>query len=251
MKSLLTSRFRGRGPKLLLAALGAVILVLIATSALAAFDGSEHGVTGDLSSLSRCEVGGSPSLRVSHYLLGPGRGKPLIPAVVIGCGKSSGEPIELVATHTTTAFCFVIDRIRRMSSQGGECRPNRASWTDWCSELCVYSVLPTDLGRNKHLRRMIVSGQAPLATSRVKITFSEGEMESNITAVVAPVVTAAMLQELRQTEPFVVFGAVVPRCIPGRSIRVVAEDGTGKDIGRARGHNLLPCKAPPLPKPPS
>jgi hypothetical protein len=233
--------------KLILVLSCAAVTALLAASAFSALasNSSEHEAV--TLSQSTCDIGGSPTLDLLRYF--PGRGKPLIPATVIGCGKSTGGSIELVATYTTKAFCFAIDRIQRMSSEGGECKPKDVPWKARCSELCVYSVLPVDLGHSRRLRHTIVSGQALPSASYVRIIANDGSKRLESAAVPARVIEADLLKAIRQTEPFFVFGAVLPRCISARFVQVVAEDEAGKVIARSRGRTVPsnPCQAPPLP----
>jgi hypothetical protein len=197
-----------------------------------------------------CTVGGIPTLKHLDNL--PGRGKFLIRPTIVGCGKSFEESIQLVATYTTKGFCFSIDRPRHGSSGGGECKASNISWHEACANLCIYSVLSTDLGYKGRMRRTMVSGQAPLAASLVEIKTAVGGEQLKTTAVLGRVEDPSLMEKVHQTEPFLLFGSVLPRCVPARSVRVIAKDETGDVIASRQGRNVLAnhCYAPPLPKPP-
>src|SRR3954470_7390761 len=98
---------------------------------------------------SRCEVGKTSKVPRQHTLLAGGGSLP--GPIVIGCGRSNGEAVQIVAYNVRGAFCFGVYRPKRGSFEGGECKPNDARWSDYCTDVCIYSDLPIDLGSGSRL----------------------------------------------------------------------------------------------------
>lgn len=192
-----------------------------------------------------CKVG-EPSNLPSQSVL-TAIGKILAKPIVIGCGHSNGELIQIVAYDTNKGFCFGVSRPLRGNLQGGECKPPHIQWRDFCVQLCIFNVSPADLGRRRSLRHAVVSGGASPSAHALVTTFGPLPEQARADTVEAKVSAPRLLRYLRQTEPFLVFGAILPRCVSSRDVQVTALVGGRRES--VRGRNVLPhpCVAPPVP----
>jgi hypothetical protein len=234
-----------------------LLLILLAIGALgvAAFvairpSHSDAGSPSTGNKRPNCKIGRRPTLQLPHILTG--MGTVIAGPVVVGCGKSNGESIEIAATLTSKQICVSVDRLRQESIEGGECKPREEAWSDRCGHLCIYSVLPADLGKDGHLRRAVVSGQAVPDGTNVSTFVSEKDGRRRLQTVNARVVSPALLKRLHQEEPFFVFAAILPTCVAPRAVLVSAVNSAG-ELETVRGQNVIAnaCRAPRLPKPPS
>jgi len=232
----------GRPAKVLLALIAVAIIGALGVSAM----GSGRGHSGRESAQGRprCEVG-KKSRVPRHGLVSSAEGLP--DPIVIGCGQSNGEAIQIVAYNVRGAFCFGVYRPERGSFEGGECKSNDARWTDYCTAVCVYSVLPVDLETGSRLRQSLVSGGASPLSENLKASFGRSGKRSDLEIVEARVSSAGLLRQLHQAEAFTAFATVVPRCVPPGDVR--AEAAINGHVYTAQGQEKLrlPCRSPRLP----
>jgi hypothetical protein len=187
-----------------------------------------------------CEVGGKPALRAHRVY--PDMGKLIAGPIVIGCGYSSGELVEMVAFHTSKELCVEMERPARKTIVGGECKSNRRSWPYTCNSLCIFSVLPIDLNRVGKYEHSIVSGLADPEVTSFKVVARESGHSIEASVIEARVESEELLGALGEDVPFLAFGAVLPRCVSPHSVEVVA-NGSGRAF-RRHGLDLIPgsCK---------
>ncbi len=212
-------------------------------------NGAQASSTSTLSGPRCRRIGHHPTMHSARVI--PGLRERLVaPPVVLGCGQFAGESIEIVGYDTPRELCFTLDRPRRRSSEGGECLLHHEGWAELCTDLCLLSVFGVDLGHKSSLRHMLVSGLAPLGTTRVRLV-SERTKPQGATAVLADVSSPELLEALNQSEPFMAFGVLLSHCTP-RPVRAIAEDESGSVIASTHERASLPdpCKSPPLPEPP-
>lgn len=193
----------------------------------------------------RCAVGEKSS--APNELASPANGEDLPGPTIIGCGRSNGEAVQIVAYYLRKSFCFGVYRPVRGSLMGGECKPPGTSWGDRCAEVCIYSVLSADLGSGQRLKRAVVSGGVKPFSEGLSASFGNNGERRSLDLVKAEVSSTSLLEKLHQVEPFSVFGAIVPRCVSPGDVRVRAVvDGR---VHTVQGQEALrhPCRAPRLP----
>ncbi len=227
--------------------MGAIALAV--TIRAGATDVTNHGLATTASL--GCRTGGKPTLPHPSISGLPGFGKLVGGPVVVGCGHSNREFVQLVAFSTTREVCVGVDRVKRKRSEGGECKLNSESWQQKCSELCIYSVIPADVGPHRQMNHVIISGQFPITADRIRVDVVKDGTHIDAPAIEARV-EGDLMNWLHQTEEFGVFAAVLS-CVAPRSVHVIAEED-GHVIAKARGHKLFadPCRSPsPLAAPPT
>lgn len=226
-----------------LSALGFVVLVGALTANAIGFGGA-HSERRSAGKYPGCEIGRESRAPSVDALSTYGN----LPApIIVGCGHSNDEAVELVAYSMKNAFCYGVYRPVRGSLQGGECKPNNARWTDHCASVCIYSAQPADLGPGRYLLHTVLSGGVSLGAEKLSVSFGDSGKRSDVDVVEAKVSSPSILKRLDQTEPFSVFGAVVPRCVPPGDVRVEAVVTGDISVVRGREALRLPCRAPPLP----
>lgn len=193
------------------------------------------------------EVGKRPAISAQRVY--PQMGKLLAGPMVIGCGRTNHEWLQLVAFHTTKETCVELERPRQQSISGGECKANREAWRDVCGAVCIFGVLSDDVGRHSRFRHSIVSGQVPISSDSTEVLASVDGQATAFPVVEARVESDSLLKRLSVTEPFVAFGIVLPKCVSPHNVQlVVADEG---HILKRRGLDTFknPCTAPPLSAP--
>jgi hypothetical protein len=220
-------RFLRRYPKITIA----LLLIVIALTFSA-----EMGVTNadrdDGPALAYCGIGSAPKLPHPPISDLPGFGQLVSGPIVIGCGHASGELQQITSFVTTREICVTFDRVANRSSEGGECKFNSETWLERCAALCLYGVAPVNGESHASVRHVVISGQFPLAATRVSIQVSAGQKVLHRRPIEARV-DGGLMDRLHQSEGFATFAAVVP-CIAVHNIHVVLEQG-GQTVASARG----------------
>lgn len=183
-----------------------------------------------------CGVGGAPALKANR-VSGP-MGQLVAGPIVIGCGRRNQELIQLVAFHTTRQLCAEMERPSKEQVVGGVCKPVDMTWNDYCVKLCIASVLPADTGPHHRYRHATLFGEAHSELTNIKAVLHEPRRVRTVSTIEGRVESTDMLEALRETEPFVVFGTVLRPCTPPQSLEVVATDKNG--VVRRRGVMSLP-----------
>lgn len=171
---------------------------------------------------------------------------------MVGCGRSGGEPLELVAYATTKGSCFKVDRpaeSRQGGSQSFGCLPtNRASW-EFCASPC-FAAIGAEPARGSKLTRTVVGGQALAPAARVVLTARLDGRPHDFRAVEAHVTAPGLLRRLNLTRPVFFFAALLPHCYRAHAIRVAAFDESGALLARRPGEVLSPntCLLPADPE---
>jgi hypothetical protein len=198
--------------------------------------------TKDAAIASCKEVGERPAIAARRIY--PQMGKLIAGPIVVGCGRTNHEWIQLVAFHTSKETCVELERPRQGSISGGECKANGESWGDVCGAVCIFGVLSADENRRHQFRRSIVSGQIPVSSDSMEIRVGVNGHATVPPVVEARVDTAPLLKNLSITEPFVVFGTVLPRCVSPHEVQLVTTNGG--HIVKKRGLDTFrnPCAAP-------
>lgn len=212
----------------------------------AASRGGIYAAANDAST--SCRVGGPPSLKARR--VNSQMGELIAGPIVIGCGRFNSELIQLVAFHTSKQLCVELERPNRKSIDAGQCKPSGLAWSNYCADLCIFSALPADLGHRRRYRHSIISGQASPKMKSLKVVIHGTNLVADIRAIEGRVESDELLEALHETEPFLAFGVLLPRCVAPRSVEVVAT--SGNHTVKQRGVNILPhpCVSPPLPSPP-
>jgi hypothetical protein len=236
---------------------GSVMLLVIGVAAGIAMLSGRGSATGDAGTLvdsninakrgktaSRCGIGGAPAAKMNR--VSEPMGDLVAGPIVIGCGRRDGELIQLVAFRTTTQLCAQMER--KAQALGGVCKPVETAWSEQCSDLCIGSVLPFDIGQQRRYGHTALFGEASPERTNIKAVLDEPKGTRAISVIVGRVESPELLEALQESEPFVVFGTMVQPCVPPQSIDVVA---TGKR-GVVRRHGVMSfphfCVAP---RPPS
>jgi hypothetical protein len=230
--------FRRR--RLLLAlSMGAVALALVAVRQWSAqADSSTEGAP-----IASCkEVGKRPTITARRIY--PQMGELIAGPIVVGCGRTNHEWIQLVAFHTSKETCVELERPRQGNISGGECKSNGESWGDVCGDVCIFGVLSADENRLHQFRRSIVSGQIPVSSDSMEIRVSVNGHATVFPVVEARVDTVPLLKSLSVTEPFVAFGTVLPKCVSPHNVQLVTTNEG--HIVKKRGLDTFknPCIAP-------
>jgi hypothetical protein len=238
---------------------GSVILLIIGVAAGIAMLSGRGSATGDAGTLvdgninakrgkttSRCGIGDAPAAKMNR-VSGP-MGDLVAAPIVIGCGRRDRELVQLVAFRTTSQLCAEMERPSKLQSVGGVCKPVNTSWSEQCSDLCIGSVLPFDIGQRRGYGHTALFGEASPERTSIKAVLDEPKGARAVPVIEGRVESPELLEALQESEPFVVFGTMVRPCVPPQSIDVVA---TGKG-GVVRRHGVMSfphfCVAP---RPPS
>jgi hypothetical protein len=158
--------------------------------------------------------------------------------IVVGCGRRNQELIQLVAFRTTKQLCAEMERPRMEMIVGGACKPVDIAWQDYCAELCIASVLPADMGRNRRYKFATLFGEASSKPTNIKAVLHGSGGGRAVPTIEGRVESADLLEALHETEPFVVFGTIVRPCVPPQDVEVVAMGESG--VVRRHGVMSLP-----------
>jgi len=215
---------------------GAVVACLLSAATDVPAAGADRSDSG-------CRVGGQPSLpQEPNEGEGEIRGGP----VVVGCGRSGGEPLEIVAYSTTKYLCFHVDRPaepREGGSQDLGCKQNRSRWVEYCSpDPCVVSFAAGPIEGWK-LTRTIVGGAALAPAAQVEVWARADGHRRSFPVVEAHVDSPGLLALLHQPRPIFLFAALLPRCYPP-AVRVTSFDAKGIALATGRGQLFFanPCR---------
>jgi hypothetical protein len=185
---------------------------------------------------SSCGVGGAPAMKADR-LNGP-MGNLVAGPIVIGCGRRNRELIQLVAFHTTRQLCAEMERPSKRQIVGGACKPVDLAWQDYCAELCIASVLPADIGRHHRYRHATLFGEASSKLTNIKAMLHGSKGDRAVPTIEGRVESTDLLEDLRESEPFVIFGTVIRPCTPPQGVEVVARGASG--VVKRRGVISLP-----------
>jgi hypothetical protein len=210
--------------------------------------GADHVAVAAKRSTPACRVGGKPTLPQE---VPESEGKVKGGPVVVGCGRSGGEPLELVAYATTKGSCFRVDRpaeLREGGSQSFGCMPT-IPWEEICASPC-FAAFGAEPARGSKLTRTVVGGQALAPAARVVLTARLDGRPHDFRAVEAHVTASGLLRRLNLTRPFFFFAALLPHCYRAHAIRVAAFDESGALLARRPGEVLPPntCLLPADPE---
>jgi hypothetical protein len=228
--------------------LGRLSIVLIAIAAIGVLGanamgfGESHSRHELAQGHSRCKVG-EKSKVPRRYSPSPS-GKNLPRPIIIGCGRSNGEAVQIVGYNVKKTFCFGVYRPNREMFEGGECKSRGARWRELCTQVCVYSVLPVDLGPGWRLKHSLVSGGASPSAEDLKASVGHFGKRIRLDVVRAEVNSSSLLRQLHQAEAFTAFAAVVPVCAPPGDVRVEAVIDGHVHVATGREGLRLPCRAP-------
>lgn len=191
---------------------------------------SEAGYACNIGSPPSMHLARVPSIKANKLLSGP---------EIIGCGRSSRGPLEIIGYATSSSgICFAVDLPRQGLSQGVDCKPAEESWKSRCPGLCVVSVTGVDLNANGRFGASLVSGEAAARSATVQVGAGSGDGR-DLSVVIAHV-DGGLLQSLRQTEPIVVFAALASGCVSPWSVRGTARGEDGSIVGEGRPKLSLP-----------
>lgn len=195
---------------------------------------------------SSCGVGGAPAMKTNR-VNGP-MGDLVAGPIVIGCGRRDRELIQLVAFRTTKQLCTQMERPSKAQIVGGVCKPVDIAWSDYCADLCIASILPSDIGRQRRYKHASLFGEASSELTNIKALLQEPKGARAVPTIEGRVESVELLEALQESEPFVVFGTMIQPCVPPQSVEVVATSKHG--AVRRHGVMTLPhfCVAP---RPPS
>lgn len=185
---------------------------------------------------SDCGVGGAPAMKTDR--LNGQMGNLVAGPIVIGCGRRNRELIQLVAFHTTRQLCAEMERPSKRQIVGGACKPVDLAWQDYCAELCIASVLPADIGQRHRYRHATLFGEASSKLSSIKAMLPGPKGGRAIPTIEGRVESTELLEALDESEPFVVFGAIIEPCVPPQDIEIVARGING--VVKRRGVMSLP-----------
>lgn len=214
---------------------GIVILLVVGAAAIAMLSGrrSATGDTGTLASgnvkanlgkaASGCGVGGAPAAKMNR--VSEPMGDLVAGPIVIGCGRRDEKLIQLVAFRTTTQLCAQMER--KVQALGGVCKPVGTAWSEQCSDLCIGSVLPFDIGRQRRYGHTALFGEASPERTSIKAVLDEPKGPRAIPMIEGRVESPELLEALQESEPFVVFGTMIRPCVPPQSLDVVATSKRG------------------------
>ena len=188
------------------------------------------------------EVGKRPTITARRIY--PQMGKLIAGPMVVGCGRTNHEWIQLVAFHTSKETCVELERPRQGNISGGECKSNGESWGDVCGAVCIFGVLSVDENQRHQFRRSIVSGQIPISSDSMEIRVGVNGHETVSPVVEARVDTAPLLKSLSITEPFVAFGTVLPKCVSPHNVQLVTTNEGHVVKKRGLDTFMNPCAAP-------
>jgi hypothetical protein len=161
------------------------------------------------------------------------------PARVVACRGGKGRPVALVTYRDGQNLCFVVARLSTASLKAGQCNPLKIPWSHQCLTVCV-TVVGTD-SRAGRYRHTALVGEAGKSVNRVLIMSKAGQ--SSAMSALANKNGAGRLGT------FVIFGAILPRCIPGQALRVVAMNKQGEVLGSVHGEGSRThsCSLPEAP----
>lgn len=226
---------------------GRILIALVAIAVAGALSVSALGFGGNGDSRresagghSGCQVG-KRSTVPKQYASSAG-GENLPGPIVIGCGRSNGEAVQVVGYNVRGNFCFGVYRPNRGSFEGGECKATDERWTDLCTHVCIYSVLPVDLGPGSRLQHSLVSGGVSPGAENLAVTVGHSGKRINLDIVQTKVDSPGLLKQLHQTEAFTAFVAVVPLCAPPGDIRADAGIDGHVQVVKGREQLRLPCR---------
>lgn len=195
----------------------------------------------------RCRIGG-PSRDVRRNLNELGL-QVLAQPVNIGCGRVAGEPVALVGYLLQTGVCFVLSRPLVKSVEGGNCVPSALSISEFCAVLCLDGVRGTNPNPAGRYQKSVATGEGRADIKRTLLAVGTRRGTQAYRAVMG-YVTGQIQRHLRQGEPFVVFGVVLPECVSPKGVLVRGYDKSGRLVGSARATVVLPhpCTVPRLSK---
>lgn len=174
---------------------------------------------------SGCGMGRPPALKASR-INGP-MGDLVAGPIVIGCGRRAQELIQLVAFRTTKQLCAEMERPSKGKIVGGVCKPVDVSWSDYCADLCIASVLPADIGEHRRYQHSTLFGEANSDLTNIKAVLHGAKRTRTVPTIEGRVESNELLEALDESEPFVVFGAMVRPCVPPQDVEVVAKGKSG------------------------
>lgn len=126
----------------------------------------------------------------------------------------------------------------------------RVSWDEYCSKLCVFGVNGSKQDPTGRFQQTLVGGAVALPVAKVGIMASHLGRGIRTTAIVGRV-DGSMKSTLHQQEAIGLFGSVLPVCVSGSEVHVVARNDIGRAVAAARGRSVVPHScSPTIPAPP-
>ena len=205
------------------ALLGALAVCAVCTGAVAQAAAS----TAAPEPLPSCQVGGAAPAPTKT------------PETLLACGEGDHIPFEVVGTNTSEGFCTGLTTSGRTMSvtARGLCKTPGLSWAKVIGgEISLDGIGWVHDGRGSVHSNL--SGELAADVTEVQIRVRrKGHLR--VTSAAVGQVSGELLASLGQTEPFGVYGAVLPGCIEPRRVRVVALDAEGRIVGARRGRYAI------------
>jgi hypothetical protein len=187
-----------------------------------------------------CQVGQSTTWQMPQLGLGQ-RVKILTPVFVLACGSTGAVhagSLEILGFDSNEGLCTPI----RFGL------PDRSYFSEGCSQPdgISHSIRRGPLqiagfgwseGSGRASSWSKISGTIDPRVADVEVRFHRDGQIDVIRAAVAQV-SGELLAKLNQTDPFGLFAAVLPGCVPPHSVRAVARNGGGEFLGAQWGRSF-------------
>jgi len=161
-------------------------------------------------------------------------GKLLAPPVIAGCGQADTEKIQLVAVHTSKAFCYALDRLKAGRSEGGPCKDNERAWKQNCKVVCFDAILPADVSASGVAQASVAFGHASSDAAGLGIELKGGR-DTVVSSLALGKIQGALGRKLDEHRSVFIFGALLPACLQPERVKVNAFDASGEIIGSDGG----------------
>ena len=124
-------------------------------------------------------------------------------------------------------LCISVDNVTARTSRVAFCKPTDRTWLTCGGEKLCTNGLATPTGKSKSYGE--VTGELSPDTGGVKVSYRSSDGLRHVSAIIARL-EGTTLEKLHQKEAGAFFAALLPHCVSGPVLRVVASSRLGKKM---------------------